>query len=86
MNNFSIRSRILMLALLPVIALTTFFTYYNFEQARTLGKEALRDFSNNIEENRRQELKNYVELAKTSIAHLYTQPNSYNDPAIRAEA
>ncbi len=86
MNNYSIRSRILLLALLPVIALAAFLTYYNFEQARKIGDEAVRDFTHDMEESKRQELKNYVELAKTSIAHLYEQPGSYNDPAKREEA
>lgn len=86
MNNFSIRSRILLLALLPVIALAAFLTYYNFEQARKIGAQAVQDFTHDMEANMRQELQNYVELGKTAIAHLYEKPGSYDDPAIRAQA
>lgn len=56
MNNYSIRSRILLLALLPVIALAAFLTYYNFEQARKIGDEAVRDFTHDMEESKRQEV------------------------------
>lgn len=86
MNNLSIRTRILILALLPVVALATFLTYYNYEQARSFGNTSVRDFSRDMEASKRQELRNYVELARTSISHLYEQPGSANDPAVQQQA
>lgn len=86
MNNLSIRARVLILALLPVITLTAFLTYYNFEQARKIGNEAVLNFSTDMEASKRQELKNYVELARTSIAHLHDHPDAATNPAIKAEA
>ncbi|MGI6409149.1 MAG: methyl-accepting chemotaxis protein [Thiopseudomonas sp.] len=86
MKNLSIRTRILILALLPVVALATFLTYYNYEQARSFGNTSVRDFSRDMEASKRQELHNYVELARTSISHLYEQPGSANDPAVQQQA
>ena len=71
MTSLSIRVRVLILALVPVIALAAFLTYYNFEQARKIGAQAVSSFSTDMEASKRQELKNYVELARTSIAHLH---------------
>lgn len=86
MKNLSIRTRILILALLPVVALATFLTYYNYEQARSFGNTSVRDFSRDMEASKRQELHNYVELARTSISRLYEQPGSANDPAVQQQA
>ena len=86
MTSLSIRARVLILALVPVIALAAFLTYYNFEQARKIGAQAVSSFSTDMETSKRQELKNYVELARTSIAHLHDHPDAATNPAIKAEA
>lgn len=86
MTSLSIRARVLILALVPVIALAAFLTYYNFEQARKIGAQAVSSFSTGMEASKRQELKNYVELARTSIAHLHDHPDAATNPAIKAEA
>ena len=86
MNSFSIRTRVLFLALLPVTLLAAFLTYYSFEQARKIGDQAILEFTTNMETSTRQELRNYVELARTSIEHLYRQPGSANNPAIQQQA
>ncbi len=86
MTSLSIRVRVLILALVPVIALAAFLTYYNFEQARKIGAQAVSSFSTDMEASKRQELKNYVELARTSIAHLHDHPDAATNPAIKAEA
>ncbi|MBS7327014.1 MAG: cache domain-containing protein [Thiopseudomonas sp.] len=86
MTSLSIRARVLILALVPVIALAAFLTYYNFEQARKIGAQAVSSFSTDMEASKRQELKNYVELARTSIAHLHDHPDAATNPAIKAEA
>jgi len=39
-----------------------------------------------MELSKRQELKNYIELARTSIAHLYNEPGSAEDPDVRQKA
>lgn len=86
MKNLTIQTRVLLLALVPVIVLTAFLTTYNLNQAREIGDEAVASFSSDMEASKRQELKNYLELARTSIAHLYNQPGSADDPGVREQA
>lgn len=86
MKNLTIQARVLLLALVPVIALTAFLTSYNLNEAREIGDEAVAGFSSDMEASKRAELQNYLELARTSIAHLYNQPGSADDPEIRAQA
>lgn len=86
MKNLTIQTRVLLLALVPVIVLTAFLTTYNLKQAQGIGDEAVEGFSSDMETSKRQELKNYIELARTSIAHLYHQPGSANDPEIQEQA
>ncbi|WP_298449848.1 methyl-accepting chemotaxis protein [uncultured Marinobacter sp.] len=86
MKNLTIQMRVLLLALIPVILLTAFLTTYNLKQAQGIGTEAVAGFSSDMETTKRQELKNYIELARTSIAHLYNQPASANDPEVREKA
>lgn len=86
MKNLTIQTRVLLLALVPVILLTVFLTTYNLNQARGIGDGAVTGFSSAMEASKRQELKNYLELARTSIAHLYNKPGSANDPEVREQA
>jgi len=86
MKNLTIQTRVLLLALVPVGLLTVLLTTYNLNQAKDIGNEALAGFHSDMETSKRQELKNYIELARTSIGHLYNQPGSANDPEVRAQA
>ncbi|MFO8141689.1 MAG: methyl-accepting chemotaxis protein [Marinobacter sp.] len=86
MNNLTIQARVLLLALVPVILLTALLTTYNLNQAGSIGDQAVASFSEDMEASKRQELRNYLELAKTSIKHLYDQPGSANNPEVRQEA
>ena len=86
MKNLTIQTRVLLLALVPVIVLTAFLTSYNLNQARFIGEEAVAGFSSDMEESKRQELQNYLAVAKSSIAHLYNQPGSADDQKVREKA
>ncbi|MDX1819047.1 MAG: methyl-accepting chemotaxis protein [Marinobacter sp.] len=86
MKNLTIQARVLLLALVPVIVLTAFLTTYNLNQAQQIGDAAVQSFASDMEASKREELKNYVQLAKTSIATLYNQPGSADDPEIRKQA
>ncbi|MDV2078007.1 methyl-accepting chemotaxis protein [Marinobacter xestospongiae] len=86
MKNLTIQTRVLLLALVPVILLTGLLTSYNLNQARAIGDQAVTSFSEDMEASKRQELRNYLQLAKTSIQHLYDEPGSADDPAIREQA
>ena len=86
MKNLTIQTRVLLLALVPVIVLTAFLTSYNLNQASAIGEEAVAGFSSDMEESKRQELQNYLAVAKSSIEHLYNQPGSADDPEVREKA
>ena len=86
MNKLTIQARVLMLALVPVVLLTVLLTTYNLNQARSIGSQAVASFSEDMEASKRQELRNYLELAKTSIQHLYNQPGSASDPEVQRQA
>ena len=86
MNRLTIQTRVLLLALLPVIGLTAFLTVYNLSQARAIGENAVAGFATDMEASKRQELKNYLQLARSAIAHLYERPDAATDPAVREEA
>lgn len=86
MKNLTIQTRVLLLALVPVIVLTAFLTAFNLNQARDIGGGAVASFSSDMEMSKRQELKNYMSLARSSISHLYEQPDSANDPEVREQA
>jgi len=62
MKNLTIQTRVLLLALVPVIVLTAFLTSYNLNQASAIGEEAVAGFSSDMEESKRQELQNYRPL------------------------
>lgn len=86
MMKLTIQTRVLLLALVPLILLTVVLTTYNLNQARNIGDGAVTGFSSAMEASKRKELKNYLELARTSITHLYNQPGSASDPEVREKA
>ncbi|MGO3229265.1 MAG: methyl-accepting chemotaxis protein [Oceanisphaera sp.] len=86
MKNITIRMRVLLLALVPVIALAVILTLYNYQQSQNIGHEAVENFTSDLEANKRQELKNYVKVAETAIAHLYNRPDSATNPRIKEQA
>lgn len=86
MKKLTIQTRVLLLALVPVILLTALLTTYNLNQASHIGEQAVATFSQDMEASKRQELQNYLQLAKSSIQHLYEQPGSANDPEVREQA
>jgi methyl-accepting chemotaxis protein len=86
MPRLTIQNRVLMLALVPVIVLTVFLTVYNFSQARDMGEDAISGFAADMEATRREELKNYIRLARSAIAHLYDRPDAASNEQVRNEA
>ncbi|MCH8498081.1 MAG: methyl-accepting chemotaxis protein [Marinobacter sp.] len=84
--SLSIRARILVLALGPLLAIALLLTLYNFYQSRAIGATASDAFASQMRNNSEQELLNYLEIAVTAISHLYSQPGSAGNPAVQAQA
>ncbi|EKE78594.1 methyl-accepting chemotaxis protein, partial [Idiomarina xiamenensis 10-D-4] len=68
--QMTIKARVLSLALIPPILLAVFMTLYNLYQSRQTGDEAVSQFTQQMEHDRRAELANYLHLAKSAIQHL----------------
>lgn len=66
----SLKSKILLLALLPLILMTAAITLISQRQAHDLSEQEIRIFEENLLASKRTELQNYVSLAMTSIAHI----------------
>ncbi len=79
MKTLSFKAKILLLVLIPLVLVSIALTILAIYQADVLGKNNLSTFSDKIYVLRRNELKNYTELARTSIKHIYDNPN--NSPA-----
>lgn len=71
MVQLSFKSKILMLELIPLVLVSIAVTMLAIYQATQLGQSNLKLFKEKIYDSRRAELKNYVELALTSVDHLY---------------
>lgn len=84
--NFTIKARILVLALVPPVLLAILLTSYNLRQSQTIGQTAVTDFAAQMEADRRNELRNYLSLAFSSIQHLVDRPDANTNPEVQEEA
>ncbi|RFA25526.1 chemotaxis protein [Alkalilimnicola ehrlichii] len=82
----TIRTRILLLALVPLIVVATLLTTYNLLQSRATGQQAVDRFAEQMMSDRRHELRNYLQLAFTSIEHLRERPDALTNPEVQEEA
>ncbi|WP_221800890.1 methyl-accepting chemotaxis protein [Oceanobacter mangrovi] len=83
MPNLTIQARVLALALIPAAVLTVFLTLFNRDQAASIGNEAMQSYAEGMTNSKKQELKNYLQLARTAISHLQAQGDS---PELRQQA
>lgn len=68
--QLTIKARVLALALIPPLLIAAFLTWYNVSQSTTVGQNAVQSFKVQMQESTQKELKNYLELAFSSIEHL----------------
>ncbi len=85
MNNITIQLRVLILALVPAIVLTAFLTTYNLNQAKDIGELSVSTYAADMEDTYKEQLRNYMQLALTSISSLTAQPGAATDPEIRQQ-
>lgn len=70
----SLKFKILMLALLPLLLVTGIITLVSIKQAHSLSELEIETFEQNLLASKRSELKNYLSLAETSISHILNSP------------
>ena len=71
----SLKSRMLLLAIAPLILVAIAISFISVNQARELTDQQLATYKEKLLASKRNELHNYMGLALTSIEHLLYQPN-----------
>lgn len=62
-----LKIKIMLLAILPMVAVTTLTTWIGSQGARLLSEQEIEVFEASLLESKRRELRHYVEMAETSI-------------------
>jgi two-component system NarL family sensor kinase len=78
----SLKTKILLLSILPLLLVASLFTVINVNQAHTLSEEEISTFEENLLASKRRELKNYISLVLTSIEHI-VQDETLGEQAAR---
>ncbi|RUO30968.1 methyl-accepting chemotaxis protein [Aliidiomarina sedimenti] len=84
--SLSIQQRVLALALIPPVLIAAMVTFYNFYQARHMGEQTVADFAGQMEGDRRAEVRNYLQLAISSIQHLVAADDGSNTAQLQEQA
>ncbi len=71
----SFKTKILLLAILPLVLVAGAITLINVNQAHTLSELEIQTFEENLLTSKRRELENYISLALTSIDHIIRDPS-----------
>ncbi len=71
----SLKAKILLLAILPMVLVTTAITYVSYRQAQLLAEKDIATFEENLLAAKKSALRDYTELALTSIEHILRNPN-----------
>ncbi|MGH1486298.1 MAG: cache domain-containing protein [Cellvibrionaceae bacterium] len=85
MKTLTFKTKILLLVIIPLILVSIALTLLSVFQAQKLGDQNVESFSEMIFELRRGELKNYTEMALSSVKHIYGE-NAAGDPAAQEAA
>lgn len=75
MKNLNFRTKILILVVTPLIIISILLTLLSINQANKLGEKNISTFSDTIFNLRREELKNYTELATSTVEHVRKNQN-----------
>lgn len=82
----SIQQRVLSIALIPPLLIAIMLTIYNYSQSRGIGQQTVADFAHQIENDRRAEVRNYLQLGLSSINHLVEADDGSNTRQMQEEA
>ena len=68
--NLTIKAKVFLLALVPPVLIAVFLTWFNVSQSNDIGRSAVTDFKQQMEQDAENALSNYLQLAMSSIEHL----------------
>ncbi|MFY0677372.1 MAG: cache domain-containing protein [Neptuniibacter sp.] len=66
----SLKTKVLLLSIVPLILVTVAITLISLNQARSLSEQEISTFEENLLRSKRQELEHYVEMASNAIEHV----------------
>ncbi len=73
--RFNIRAKVFVLALVPPAVIAIFLTWFNFQQSNHIGDSAVEQFTDQMQQDARNSLSNYLSLARSAISHLVDDPS-----------
>ncbi|MTJ02410.1 methyl-accepting chemotaxis protein [Idiomarina piscisalsi] len=68
--RLTIKAKVFSLALIPPLLIAVFLTWYNLSQSTQVAQNAMSDFKSQMQKDAREEVRNYLQLAMSSIEHL----------------
>jgi two-component system, NarL family, sensor kinase len=68
------KTRVILLSVLPILLISLVLTVLSVVNSQRLGNKNIEAFSSKIVELRRDELKNYTQIAMSATKHLYDNP------------
>ncbi|RXS42145.1 methyl-accepting chemotaxis protein [Idiomarina sp. 29L] len=68
--RLTIKAKVFSLALIPPLLIAVFLTWYNLSQSTQVAQNAVSDFKSQMQKDAREEVRNYLQLAMSSIEHL----------------
>lgn len=68
--RLTIKAKVFSLALIPPLLIAIFLTWYNLSQSTQVAQNAVSDFKSQMQKDAREEVRNYLQLAMSSIEHL----------------
>jgi len=83
--KFKIRSKIILMAVLPVVISSVLITAISYRELAKLGEGEIKDYEETLLASKRNELKNYVAIAYSTIAEIYENADP-NDEAAKEKA
>ncbi|MCP4598257.1 cache domain-containing protein [Neptuniibacter sp.] len=79
----SLKTKVLLLSIVPLILVTVAITMISLTQARILSEQEINTFEENLLRSKRQELEHYVEMAMNAIEHIVRRSEPGDEAAER---
>jgi len=86
MINLSVKLKIIMMTIVPVIVTSLVITFVAYFELRQLGEKEIKNFEHEIVSARKLELKNYIDTAYSAIEEVYKNSSGSNDEEAKAKA
>ncbi|MCD8554865.1 methyl-accepting chemotaxis protein [Seleniivibrio sp.] len=79
--NLSIRYKIALMAVVPVLLTALFLSIFTYYQLKKIGESEIADFSESMRFAKEQELKQYIDMALSSIKDIYDNASADDEEA-----